>query len=89
MLGLIHHLVLHFPDLLPRATAILLPGGPVLESTGLRVCHRHRKAPLLTVRRYHLGAAQIDGVERFSGITTKNSRSPDDAVFQITKMAGA
>jgi hypothetical protein len=57
VLGLIYHLVLHFPDLLPRAIAARLPGDLVLESTGLRVCHRHRKAPFADRSQLSQGAA--------------------------------
>src|SRR5918995_4318582 len=50
--GLPHHLILHLTDLFPGTTAALLTGTLGSGAAGLRVWHRHRVAPLLTVRQY-------------------------------------
>src|SRR6476659_1257547 len=67
-LRLLDYLVLDVPDLFPRPTTLsrdtlLLPGA-ALRPTGLRVCHRHRITPLLTVRPLSRRNRLFDGTER-------------------------
>jgi hypothetical protein len=65
-LGLVHHLILHIPDLIAGTPATLLAGLVGLRSAGFGVWHRHRIAPWLTCRPVSNQPPNLGGIERSS-----------------------